>query len=480
LTRYLKCAAAFVTNFYNVTKAALVIRKIPIARRAHMKNNPKELRETLLSLIHDLKNGPGEHIRKPGVDFVRNRKLPFEKMIISILGMEGSSLTNEILSQYGCSMNVASAAAFVQQRAKIKHTALESLFHTFAQRTTVDSLFKGYRLLAVDGSDIHIPTNKTDLDSLYQSKDGRKPYNLLHLHALYDIKRHTYEDAIVLKNHLSNENRALTDMVDRSMIKTPALIIADRGYESYNNMAHIQERGWKYLIRIKDHSAYTNGILHGFELPSAEEFDVDIDLKLTRKNTNEVKELLKDKNHYRFVSATQTFDYLPEKNKKSYPTILYRLPFRIVRFPITEDTYEVVVTNLDREIFPPQILKELYSMRWGIETSFRDLKYTIGLLHFHSKKVEFILQEIFARLVMYNFSELITLHVVIEKKDRKYEYKVNFSVAAHICREYFLGKMTPPNIEALISRYITPIRPGRSRPRNMIAKSIISFMYRVA
>ncbi len=253
MTRYLKCAAAFVTDFYTVTKAALVIREIPITRRAHMKNNPKELRETLLSLIHDLKNGPGEHIRNPGVDFVRNRKLPFGKMIISILGMEGSSLTNELLSQYGCSMNIASAAAFVQQRAKIKHTALESLFHTFAQRTTVDSLFKGYRLLAVDGSDIHIPTDKTDLDSLYQSKDGAKPYNLLHLHALYDIKRHTYEDAIVLKGHLSNENRALTDMVDRSAMKTPALIIADRGYEAYNNMAHIQERGWKYLIRIKNH-----------------------------------------------------------------------------------------------------------------------------------------------------------------------------------------------------------------------------------
>jgi hypothetical protein len=76
---------------------------------------------------------------------------------------------------------------------------------------------------------------------------------------------------------------------------------------------------------------------------------------------------------------------------------------------------------------------------------------------FHSKKVEFILQEIFARLVMYNFS-----------------------VAAHICREYFLGRVTPPNIEALISRYITPIRPGRSRPRNMIPKSTISLMYRVA
>ena len=33
--------------------------------------------------------------------------------------------------------------------------------------------------------------------------------------------------------------------------------------------------------------------------------------------------------------------------------------------------------------------------RWGIERSFRKLKYTIGLTNFHAKKVEYILQEIF-------------------------------------------------------------------------------------
>ena len=44
------------------------------------------------------------------------------------------------------------------------------------------------------------------------------------------------------------------------------------------------------------------------------------------------------------------------------------------------------------------------------EFAFRELKYTVGLLHFHAKKVENITQEIFARLIMYNFSELITSH----------------------------------------------------------------------
>ena len=108
--------------------------------------------------------------------------------------------------------------------------------------------------------------------------------------------------------------------------------------------------------------------------------------------------------------------------------------FRIVRFPISEDIYETVVTNLDEDRYPAIEIKKLYASRWGIETSFRDLKYTVGLLNFHSKKVMCILQEIYAHMIMYNFAEMITSHVAIEKKQRKYTYKANFSVATHICR----------------------------------------------
>ncbi|MDE8721442.1 transposase, partial [Alistipes putredinis] len=115
------------------------------------------------------------------------------------------------------------------------------------------------------------------------------------------VARH-YVDAIVQKKHASSENGALTNMVDRSEITGDVILIADRGYESYNNMAHIQEKGWKYLIRIKDFQQYNSGILHGFELPNQEEFDIDINLTVTRKQTNKIKELLKDKNHYRKIA----------------------------------------------------------------------------------------------------------------------------------------------------------------------------------
>ena len=59
-----------------------------------------------------------------------------------------------------------------------------------------------------------------------------------------------------------------------------------------------------------------------------------------------------------------------------------------------------IITNLDKDAFPIQEIKRLYNMRWGIETSFRDLKYALALLHLHAKKVDFIYQEIFAKLTI--------------------------------------------------------------------------------
>lgn len=445
-----------------------------------MNSNSQALKNLLLSIIDKQKQDLTGLVSNPKVDFSRNRKMPYENMILSLLSMEGATLSNELLRQFGCNTTTATSSAFVQQRKKILPVAFESLFHDFAAQTTQADNYKGYKLLAVDGSDIQIATNLKDEGSLFITKAGGKPYNLLHLNALYNLLTHTYEDANVYKRKEAFENKALTEMVDSSTIKGKAIVIMDRGYEAYNNMAHIQEKGWFYIMRVKDFSQHKTGILHGLELPDTEEFDEYIDLNLTRKQTNEMKELRKQRNSFRRIAHNKTFDFLPLKSRKSDAAVLYHLPFRIVRFPISDNSYEVVVTNLDAREFPPDSLKKLYGMRWGIETSFRDLKYTVGLLHFHSKKVEYILQEIFASLIMYNFSELITSHVVIEKGTRKYEYKVNFSVAVHICREFLLKVNIPPDIESLIARYLTPIRPGRSRPREMKAKQAISFMYRVA
>lgn len=436
---------------------------------------PKYLKKLLLSEMKSVASRSDEFCINPNNQFIRRRKLPFITVIKTIIGMESKSLTNEIIDAFDAKPSLPSASAFVQQRCKIKPEAFKEIFDGFTSKLLAHNS-SDLRILAVDGSDVQIATNPDDLSSYHPGSNGQKPYNLLHLNALYDLNQHIYTDAIIQGRNDFNEHSALQEMVDRSKIKR-ALVIADRGYESYNNMAHIQEKGWFFLIRIRDGK---QSIKSGFVLPKTDEFDEKISLKITRRQNKETKELFKDKNHYKFLPSTSVFDYLKPKSQRHEPTKFYELGFRIVRFKVTEDLYETVLTNLDKEEYPAKKLKALYASRWGIETSFRDLKYTIGMLNFHSKKVMCIHQEIYSHLIIYNFAEMITSHVVIKKRQRKYTYKANFSIAAHMCRLFYQGKTTSPNLETIIARNIIPIRPERHRERTPATKIFHGFLYRVA
>ena len=442
-----------------------------------MSSQVQAVKEKLSSAIAQLCETSWMFAKDPDRDFTRERKLPLREVISVLLCMEGGSLSGELLRYFGCCQHTASSSAFIQQRQKINEFAFPSLFDLFVRNTDKDNLYKGYRLLAADGSDIQIPTDPKHTDSYFPGTNGQAPYSLLHLDAVYDLLQHTYIDAAVCGRRDWNEKGVLCNMVDRSNIAR-ALIIADRGYESYNLMAHIQEKGWKYLIRIKD--IHSSGIAAGLDLPDHGEFDILFQMHLTKRQNAHSKTLLKNSNQYKRLSASVPFDFLPRTSKKHDPLSLYYIPFRIVRFKISDSSYETVITNLDETEASPDELKRLYGMRWGIETSFRELKYTVGLLHFHAKKVENITQEIFARLIMYNFTELITSHVVIQKPNRKYPYKANFSVAVQVCRQFLLGNISPPDVEATISKNVSVTRTGRSNPRNMVVKHAVSFLYRVA
>lgn len=435
-----------------------------------------QVKRALQSAVNSVAQHPENYVMHPNTDFTRNRKFTFESTLRCIIGLNSKSLSTELLDFFRNTPQAATPSAFVQQRSKILPKAFEDIFSHF----TNDLLAKSKAdmpIFAVDGSSIQIPTNAEDDASYFPGKIGQKPYNLLHLNAMYDIQNHLYVDAIVQGRHEMNESRACVEMVDRSMIDK-ALLIADRGYEGYNLMAHCQEKGWYFLVRVKDG---INGIKHGLSLPDEETFDVPITLYLTRKQTNETKELIKRHPSFKRISATTVFDYLPKTNKAKEPALFYPVHFRVVRFKLSEKCYETVVTNLDPRQYPSEVIKGLYAMRWGIESSFRALKYTLGLLQFHSKKVMCILQEIYAHLTLYNFVEMITAHVAIKKRQRQYTYKANFSTAVYICRLFYKGKTTSPKAEALIADSITPIRPGRSSPRNQSQlRSSYSFVYRIS
>ena len=441
------------------------------------------VKQSLLNQIQDLSEHPELYCRNPGRDFTRKRKLPFCTLIHFILNMHGGSLTNEVLDYFCCEGSNVSPSAVVQMRDKLKAGVFKDLligFNSRMEEITPTRTENGLRILAVDGTEIQTPTDPDDADSYYLGTNGQKPYNMVHLTALYDLLQRTYLDVVVQKSKNQHERKALIQMIEASPIQK-SLLIADRGYESYNTLAHIHERGWFYLMRIKDGK---NGIVSALDVPDADEFDLDISMNLTRSYTVATKELFKDRNHYRFVPNNVNFDYLPRLNGcYGAEPAFYNLQYRIVRVRISEDLLETLVTNLPADQYPPDKLKELYALRWGIETSFRSLKYTVGLLSFHSKKAECILQEVFASLVIYNFTEWITAQVIIRKPVSKHVYKVNFTVAVHMCRKLLAGKMHPPDVETMIAKYTVPVRPNRKYERRLSKRkngAAINFTYRIA
>ena len=430
-----------------------------------------KLKRKLLKIMQSMAQNPERFAMRPGKDFTRKGKLGLKTTLSILLSMEGKSLNNELLTFFSCSEDLPSASAFVQSRAKLAPEALPFLFKSFVCSQKEEKFHKGYRLFAADGSTIHIPDNPSDKDSLVIFSERQRPSNLLHLNALYDLCSNTYCDAIIEGMQVYDERRALIRMVQRNP-SSRVIYIADRGYESYNLLAHIQQLGQSFLLRVKD----SNGIASGLSLPSEDEFDCCFSLKLTKMKSKQTRLLFSDRNRFRFLQPDQ-FDF------SSFPLDrdgFFTLQFRVVRFRLSDNSFETIITNLDQYSFPADEVKTLYFKRWGIETSFRKLKYTLGLLSFHAKKVEYIRQEIFARLIMYNFCELITSHITIRKADRKYAYQANFSAAVHICRQFFRGNVSPPLVEALVLRHISPIRTDRSFPRTPPARGLVSFAYRIA
>ena len=430
-----------------------------------MRNYPKALKRKLLDIICQMREELSKYTADPKRDFTRNRKLPFETLCRTILSMSGQSLNVELQRQFHYDPTAATTSAFVQQRGKLLPAVFEEILRRFTCQNRPIRRWNGYTLLAVDGSHVQIPSNFHDEATYFNStKDGRG-YNLLHLNALYDLESQLYLDAVIQDGREEHESRALVELVDRSELTEPVILIADRGYEAYNNMAHIEQKGWKYLIRVKD----KQGILSGLKLPDALEFDAVFSYSLSKRLTNRIRQ---EPQKYRWIPSKVHFDYIRDASDALYP-----ISFRVVRFAVKEGLYETVITNLPADRFPPPLLRELYHKRWGIETSFRELKYTLALTHFHAKKRPFIEQEIFSRMTLYNFASLLRLLAIFTQPEGKYLYRVNAAFAAHIAREFLLGFVPAAKVESLIAKFLLPVRPGQQKPRNMRVKRPASFQY---
>lgn len=427
----------------------------------------------LLAAIDELAADPEKYAQRPGKDFTRCRKLGFRQLLLMFLTMEGECIREEIYTYFGRSTDAPSKAAYYKQLQKLKTCALRNLLFAFNSRLK-NNLYNGkYQLIACDGSALDIFRNPDDPDTFFEPNNkSPKGYNQIYINACFSILDRRFTDLVIQPGRKRNEYSAFCQMVDAADSGGPmAVYICDRGYASYNNYAHVIENGQCFLIRCTD--VKTEALL-GHSLENIREMDVHVERILSRSKAKKRMSRPELAANYRHICADVPMDYLTDTRCE------YDISLRIVRFETAPGVFVNLITNLSDYEFDIDDFKELYHLRWSQENAYRDIKYPLCLRALHSKKYEYVVKEIWARAILHNFSSEIALHVEIDKPDRKYEYRVNYSEAFKICRDFLRihdGK-TRMDVEGLIAQNIEAVRPDRIFPRQKRFKLPMSFCYR--
>ena len=176
--------------------------------------NPKTVKKALKDAIQAMTDYKWLFSARPGKDNTRNRKFTFQKVIPFILAFRGGTLNHEIMDFFGLDPSTGTSSAFIQRRSTILPEAFESLFHGFSRSVDENKLYRGLRLLAVDGSDLQIAANPKDPDSYYPGVNGQRAYNLLHINAISPIRPGRKDTRMTAKQMYAQLILALSDGFD--------------------------------------------------------------------------------------------------------------------------------------------------------------------------------------------------------------------------------------------------------------------------
>lgn len=317
-----------------------------------------QVKSLLLSGISSIASTPGPFVQHPNRDFTRKRKIPLRGLLEFCISMESGNLQHELLKYFYFRSDTATVSAFHQQRSKLKPEVFLHLPKQFNPRFQPETYKSAYRLIACDGSEFNISLNENAPDSFFPpSGKSRRGFNMPHVIPLYDILGRSYLDVEFQPIRMKNEFRAFCSLMDRFdyNAQSKPVFIADRGFCSYNVFAHAVENHAYFLIRAK--GIYVSRLLG--EGVSGKEMDVSPQGILCRTQSRKKRLHPESAQLYKFVCANIDFDYISKENPE------YPMRLRVVRFKLSGDTYENIITNLPEDDFPPTEIKTLYNLRWG-------------------------------------------------------------------------------------------------------------------
>ncbi|NCC91321.1 MAG: hypothetical protein EOM01_13335 [Spirochaetia bacterium] len=439
------------------------------------------------------------HFSNPKADFTRFRRQSFSDVVKLGLLSPGSCMKENLRHYFGVGPDRPSASAYIQHRDKLGVQAYRALFDHFKDTDVPFTLIKNkYLLVACDGSAISIHPNKDDAGTLLHmtNNPNGKVCNQLHLNVLTAVPDGYFLDYVIQDHKDMHEIQACEQMVERMAgcpSPLPSIITCDRGYESYRLMMWVSSLGFHFCIRAKDLNS--PGISQRYRNMVGEDglMDTVVTRKYTRCSTVHRNPAIYP--DYIYVPQNVINEFIPAtrnplgKVLKSRPLIIdfFEYSFRLVRLQLSETSYEVLLTSLPQSEFSMADLKELYHLRWGVETTLRQLKYDDCSSFSNTRKKVAAIGEIILSMIFHNIctSVLVAFGRSLSRriKNRKLLYKVSYSDLSKTLRLYASGRDPTITIKKIVKELtmtIQPVRNDRAFSRILEHRSFIPFIYRAA
>jgi hypothetical protein len=417
--------------------------------------------DTNVKIIEELKEFISMIVQNPDLlkqfcnndsDFSRNRKLPFERIVLLIAKLCKKTLSVE-LEQFFDDLNFqnsCSVSAFTQQRMKLNpafyrvwNELLYCCYYYYYNKEV--KKWKEYRLIAADGSNVSLV--KTPL--LEKHFGGQSNQHGTYVQAktfyCYDVLNELVIRSEIAPFRTGELNMAYS-LIDN--LEDDMLMIYDRNFCSYKMVAlHLwQEKEIKFVIRAREsHKAVSSFIKSG-------KISAEVLLKPTDKA----------------IKGLYESGYVVTKNTL--------LKVRLIRVELDE-TVEVLMTNLwEMEGHPISDFKALYFKRWGVETSISRQKNILQLESFSGLKPISVEQDFYATVFITNLFSILTKEaqntIDTTMLHRKYPMKINGNKSFGKLKSNIISLFVTDKPEIILEklhlcfiRDPLPVRHNRSFPR---------------
>ena len=287
----------------------------------------------------------------------------------------------------------------------------------------------GYHVFAVEGSKLQLPNSRGNLvhfGKRFNTSNPSQVYSMALCSTLYDV----LEDIIVdcsLHPDLYSERNAAIEHLNALHTLDPAhqsIIIYDRGYYSEKIYRFFFNHNIFCLMRLKT------------------------SLVITRSDSDDSVIMLSDS-----------------------------IPVRVISVVLDSGVTEYLATNVMDPDIKPEMFKELYFLRWKLESKYNELKNQFEMEEFSGATPVSVEQEFYINMLYSNLCAIVKNDAdekiaASSKPDNQYGYQANRSFIISrvkiLTTRLLCGEFHRSVIYTLFrsaARHRSQIQPGRNYPR---------------